>query len=398
MEITIGDIFNALRGEISRLNPAEIVIPTGLPDSEFLSGIPITRWDDWHFELTRCEQTVLRHFGVASLDGYGMRGFPLAVTVSGVILQYLQDTQPAALTQLVSLKSYQLSQFMNMDAVTRRNLEITETIRTGDIDGSLRQRSHHTVSQMGKRQIRQWTSSPLLEIDVIQNRQKWVALFLENGLLRTEFRTALKTVIDIERVTNRISSGQVLPRELVALRSSLQKIPSIRDLFGLPDSLILELINKIHLDTNTVEILVNAISEEPPATLQNIGVIRPGYSPELDNTIEASRHAREWISNLEKIEKERTGIKTLKVGYNKIFGYYIEITHANVEFVPSEYIRKQTLVNAERYITPEMKEYEALILNSEDQIHILELRLFKEICRGNIQINTKIIILFQMPR
>ena len=381
VEITIGDIFNALRGEISRLNPAEIVIPTGLPDSEFLSSIPVTRWDDWHFESSRCEQTVLRHFGVASLDGYGLRGSPLAVTVSGVILQYLQDTQPAALTQLVTLKSYQLSQFMNMDAVTRRNLEITETIRTGDVDGSLLGVLDHTVSPMGRRQIRQWTSSPLLEIDAIQHRQKWVALFLENGLLRTEFRAALKTVADIERVTNRISSGQVLPRELVALRSSLQKIPSIRNLFGSTDSLTLELINKIHLNTNTVEILVNAISEEPPATLQNIGVIRPGYSPELDNTIEASRHAREWIANLENIERERTGIKNLKVGYNKVFGYFIEITHSNNAAVPQEYIRKQTLVNAERYITPEMKEYETLVLNAESRIHEIENRLYKEIYR-----------------
>jgi DNA mismatch repair protein MutS len=167
----------------------------------------------------------------------------------------------------------------------------------------------------------------------------------------------------------------------VALRSSLQKLPSIRNLFGFTDPLILELINKIHLNTNAVEILVNAISEEPPATLQNIGVFRPGYSPELDNTIEASRHAREWIANLENIERERTGIKNLKVGYNKVFGYFIEITHSNIAAVPQEYIRKQTLVNAERYITPEMKEYETLILNAEGRIHEIENRLYKELCR-----------------
>ncbi len=379
-EITDGDIRGALRGEISRLDPAEVILSESFHENEIIQGYSVTRLPDWQFDSSRTEQTLLRHFGVASLDGFGLRSHPLAVIACGVILQYLQSTQQASLGQLTSLNTYQLSHFMALDSVTRRNLEIAETIRSGNEDGSLLGILDHTTSQMGKRLLRQWVGSPLLDIVGIQERQACVASFLEDSVLRAEFRAAIKPLVDLERVSNRISAGVALPRELIALRESLTNLPAIKKLFINGPAQLLSVSQGISAHVELLELLKESLSEEPPATLQNTGVIRTGFSTELDGIVDASKHAREWIANLESIERERTGIKTLKVGYNKVFGYFIEVTHSNAATVPAEYIRKQTLVNAERYITPEMKEYETLVLNAESRIHEVENRLYKEIC------------------
>jgi DNA mismatch repair protein MutS len=269
---------------------------------------------------------------------------------------------------------------MALDASTRRNLELTETIRQGEVQGSLLSILDHTVTPMGKRLVRQWVSKPLLDLDGIKRRQDSVAYFVDHGMLRAELRAALHPLADLERLTNRISSGHVLPRELIALRSTLGLVPKILALFSESSAPIQTILSSIHTNPDQLGLIETSIREDPPATLANTGIIQPGFSAELDHIIEASAHARDWIANLEAIERERTGIKTLKVGYNKVFGYYIEITHSNTSNAPADYIRKQTLVNAERYITPEMKEYEALVLNAEDRIHEIEVRLFKEIC------------------
>ena len=379
-EITEGDILGAIRGEISRLAPAEIIVSESFQENELIQGRSITRVEDWKFEPARAEQTLLRHFKVASLDGFGLRAWPLAAAACGAILQYLQSTQPNSLDQLTSLNTYQLHNYMTLDSVTRRNLEITETIRSADEKGSLLSVLDHTVSQMGKRLLRKWVSSPLLDIATIQERQSCVDSFLEYSLLRAEFRAALRPLVDLERVINRIAAGVALPRELVALRQSLAMLPAIKRLFEADHTQLAVLAQKIGAHNDLLVLLQESLNEDPPATLQNIGVIRTGFSAELDGIVEASRHAREWIADLESIERDRTGIKTLKVGYNKVFGYYIEVTHANTGTVPAEYIRKQTLVNAERYITPEMKEYETLVLNAESRIHEVENRLYKEVC------------------
>jgi DNA mismatch repair protein MutS len=270
---------------------------------------------------------------------------------------------------------------MMLDASTRRNLELTETIRRGETQGSLLSILDRTITPMGRRLIRQWVSKPLLDIPEIDARQNIVSYFLKEGLIRSELRDSLKKISDLERIMNRISAGIATPRELVALRTNLEKLPGIKGLIH-PDETVLQgLYSQFALCPELLDLVTRAIAEDPPATLQNTGVIRTGYSTELDNIIEMSRHAREWISNLENVERERTGIKTLKVGYNKVFGYYIEITNSNTSQAPAEYIRKQTLVNAERSITPEMKEYESLVLNAEERIHEIENRLFKELCR-----------------
>ncbi len=205
-------------------------------------------------------------------------------------------------------------------------------------------------------------------------------------MLRAELRASLKPLSDLERLTNRILSGHAQPRDLVAMRETLLCLPEVEQVLmgkgdaGNENSPSTSFLPSFENCAVELTLLQSAIDDDPPATLQNTGIIRPGYSPELDGVIEASRHARDWINNLELTERQRTGIKTLKVGYNKVFGYYIEISHGQAANAPPEYIRKQTLVNAERYITPEMKEYETLVLNAEERIREIELRLFREIC------------------
>ena len=389
-QFAVSDQSIELRTELMRLNPAEVLAPESLDLNSLFTG-HITRLPDWRFETGRCRETLLRQFEVQTLDGFGLKEFPLATQAAGVILQYLKETHPTALPLLNHVSSYSISEFMMLDASTRRNLELTETIRRGETQGSLLSILDQTVTPMGRRLIRQWVSKPLLDIRAIEARQEIVAYFLKEGLLRAEMREALNKISDLERIINRVSSGIANPRDLVALRSNLEKLPDLYALLKADEAVLTPLRAQFALCSTTLDLVSRAISEDPPATLQNTGVIRPGYSSELDNIIEMSRNAREWISNLENVERERTGIKSLKVGYNKVFGYYIEITNSYTQQAPDNYIRKQTLVNAERYITPEMKEYESLVLNAEEHIHDVESKLFKELCREIAGSSTEIL-------
>jgi len=424
-ELSGDDLATSLRAELVRLRPAEILHAEGFRLPDGTPGHPTT-WPSWRFEPGRCQEALLRHFQAGSLDGFGLRGLPLAVRAAGGILQYLTDTQASALSLLTSLSTYSLTEFMILDAAARRNLELTETIRQssergGQSKGSLLSVLDYTISPMGKRLVRQWVSKPLLDVERIRQRQAGVRAFFEHGMMRAGLRAALKPLADLERLTNRIVGGSALPRDLVALRETLKKLPGVvqalpqphpalpigkppmeredthpalpigkppmeREDTTLPNSQSAisnqqsTIFNPISLCLDELALLESALADDPPATLANVGVIRPGFSAELDGVVERSRHAREWIANLEPTERERTGIRSLKVGYNKVFGYFIEISHANTGLVPQEYIRKQTLVNAERYITPEMKEYETLVLNAEERIREIEARLFHEAC------------------
>jgi DNA mismatch repair protein MutS len=378
-EINAADISSAVRAEVMRLNPAEILHPEENLENNGLPGYA-TPWPAWRFEPARCEQVLRDHFGTASLDGYGLRGLPLATAAAGGILQYIQDTQPESLKLLSKLVTYQLNEFMTLDAATRRNLELTETIRGGDKTGALLGVLDHTITPMGSRLIYQWLSKPLLDVNQINQRLDGVSYFYTNGLERAELRQALKPLADLERLTQRISGGSAQPRDMVAMRSTLQHLPKIKNLLPEDTSALKTVVESLHLCADELQLIESALEDDPPATLKNVGVMRRGYSSELDEVLEKSKHAREWIANLESIERTRTGIKTLKVGYNKVFGYYLEVTKANTGMVPEEYIRKQTLVNAERYITPELKEYETLVLNATERIHEIEGRLFHEVC------------------
>lgn len=368
----------SLRAELTRLHPAEVLHP----DSQTLPNeitSHLTPWASWKFEPGKCTETLLTHFNSSTLDGFGLKPNSLSARAAGSLLQYIKETQPDALKLLTSLRTYHLSEFMTLDASTRRNLELDETLR-GERKGSLLGTLDLTITPMGKRLIHQWVSQPLLDVSKIQRRQLGVEYFFQQGMIRAEIRAALKPIADLERLVNRVIAGQAQPRDLVAMRGTLSALPQIVEVIeergkrkdaGLP---------KIDLLQAQLALLENAIDDDPPSTLQNTGVIRAGYSQELDSVIDASKHARDWIANLESVERGKTGIKTLKVGYNKVFGYYIEISRGAADKAPENYIRKQTLVNAERFITPEMKEYETLVLNAEERIKEIETRLFREAC------------------
>jgi DNA mismatch repair protein MutS len=390
-EIKTNEPENDFRTEIKRLNPAEILIQDTI---SFPNGFTnhVTHYPSWHFELARCEQNLKNHFNVSTLEGFGLKGYALAIQAGGAILDYLKDTQPAALKLLSSISVYAVSEFMNLDAATRRNLELTETIRNGQVEGSLLSVLDHTITPMGHRLIRQWVNKPLLNIPEINKRQENVSFFVQNGLLRAELNQLLKSIFDLERLTTRVITGHANPRDLVSIRSTLTILPEIKNLFSdsVPASLS-EVLNSIKSCSQELDLLKASINDEPPATLQNTGIIREGYANELDQVIQASQHARDWIDNLETIERDRTGIKNLKVGYNKVFGYFIEISKSNTKSAPDNYIRKQTLVNAERYITPELKEYETLVLNAEERIRDIEGRIFKQVCETLANSSKKIL-------
>ena len=383
VDITTGEFavtelpLEALRAELTRLHPAEILISDNQHLNDGIQGHK-TSYPAWRFEPGKCEETLLSHFKASTLQGFGIKGHGPSLRAAGAIIQYLRDTQPDSLSLLTSLRSYSINEFMTLDAATRRNLELDETLR-GERKGSLLGTLDQTVTPMGKRLIHQWVSQPLLSVERIRRRQNGVQYFFEDGMKRAELRAALKPLADLERLVNRVLAGYAQPRDLVAMRDTLSRLSAIISIIGQDESPTLP---KLEVADEECSLLQTSIDDDPPATLQNTGIIRPGYSQELDSVIEASQHARDWIDNLETIERERTGLKTLKVGYNKVFGYYIEISRGAADKAPSNYIRKQTLVNAERFITPEMKEYETLVLNAEDRIREIELRLFKETCAG----------------
>jgi len=368
----------ALRAELTRLHPAEILYPDTQILPEGING-HITSMPAWKFEPGKCNDVLLAQFKSSTLDGFGLKANSPSVRAAGAIIQYLKDTQPDALNLLTSLRSYSLNEFMTLDASTRRNLELDETLR-GERKGSLLGTLDATITPMGKRMIHQWVSQPLLSVERITKRQSGVEYFVQNGMVRAELRESLKPIADLERLINRVIAGQAQPRGLVAMRSTFGVLPNVAAALEEKGKKKETQLPAVDLLSEPLSLLQNAIDDDPPATLQNTGVIRTGYSAELDGVLDASKHAREWIANLEAVEREKTGLKTLKVGYNKVFGYYIEISRGAAEKAPEHYIRKQTLVNAERFITPEMKEYETLVLNAEERIKEIETRLFKEIC------------------
>jgi len=376
--------------ELARLDPRECLLPesdemlaegAGVRDLDLF----VTSYDAWRFELGNARQALLDHFEVASLAGFGCEGLPLATRAAGAIVQYLGQTQRAALAQFDGLRTYSTADFMTLDAATRRNLELTETIRGGERAGSLLGVLDATVTAMGGRLLRQWINRPLLDINKLQERLNAVERLFDDGFLRAEVIAQLKRLADLERLANRAVSGIAGPRDLLGIRKSLETVPALRSLLGQgegdtgADHTLARLSRLLDPCEEVVSLIAEAVADDPPPSLAGGGVIRPGYSAELDNVLLAARDAKEWVADLERTEQKRTGISSLKVGFNKVFGYYLEITKANLDRVPDEYIRKQTLVNAERFITPELKEYESLILNAEERIAEIEARLFREV-------------------
>jgi DNA mismatch repair protein MutS len=405
-----GELEQALQEELDRLQPAELLLPgededgwggngsgqaeSVLPSARYeslnVSGhaqYPITSTPAHDWVLDTARSRLLKHFSASSLEAYGCARMPLAIKAAGALLAYVGINNKSALNQLTRLVTYSTEQYMTLDPHTRRNLEIAEGPGGEKKRNSLMWVLDETRTPMGSRLLGRWLGQPLLDLGRLNARLDAVEAFVLDTVLRVELRTLLKDLPDLERLVARAVQGTSGPKEIVALKTAVDRLPGIRQLLvGVSESegprkVLVSLVNRIQVCDDISDLIGRAIADDPPALLGTGDAIRAGFSPELDTLRSASRDAKGWIAGLESGEKERTGIKSLKVGYNKVFGYYIEVSHANAEAVPSDYIRKQTLVGAERYVTPELKEYENLILNAQERLVELERAAFGQVLR-----------------
>ena len=374
-----------LADELARLNPSEVLLPESMrtereDEIERLrqeTRAMITFRPDWAFGRDAARKTVLEHFGVKTLDGFGCESLGPALSAAGATLQYLQETQKIPLGHIRRLKRFSDDDRVALDRPTRISLELIRTMREGESRGTLFWLLDKTATPMGGRLLKEWLIGPLRSREDILTRQDGVEEFFRDRSLRRRVRDALKTVYDIERLTARVATGRANARDLVALRRSLEPLPALKEELAAGNTVRLRAVAE---GLDPVEeartLIAAAVAPEPPATLKEGGLIRTGYSAELDELRSIQRDGKSWIARFQAQESKRTNIPTLKVGYNKVFGYYIEVTHAHAEKIPAEYVRKQTLKNAERYITPELKEYETRVLTAEDRARELEYDLF----------------------
>ena len=369
-----------VRTELERLKPSEVIIAqeTAIPEPG-ISPAP-TRVDNYWFEGEVTRQTLLDHFGVTTLDGFGCAHLPLAVRAAGAIIHYLEETQKGALGQLTGLSTYSTDSFMSLDDRAQSNLEISRSAG-GAYKGSLLSIIDQTKTAMGGRLLRRWLSQPLLEIKELTLRQDAIAWFVESSLARAKLIALFSQIADIERLINRTAGGSALPTELIALRRSLETLPAILETLGSSGAGIDWLKSNLKPMPDVVELIARALVDEPSNSVGEGTVIRAGFSEELDHVRSVSSNARQYLAGMERAEQEKTGIKSLRIGYNRVFGYYIEVSKSNLPQVPATYIRKQTLTNGERFFTPELKDYESTILNARERIDELETSLFQQICR-----------------
>ncbi|PZC49051.1 MAG: DNA mismatch repair protein MutS [Chloroflexi bacterium] len=369
--------------EMDRLSPSEIVVPEGSATPLGEIGAPVTPMNPLDFDAEDAPQAVLDHFGATSLEPYGCQDQPLAARAAGAIVAYLKETQKTSLPLLTSLRTYSTTRFMTLDAQTRRNLELFQAGRWGGSDHTLLSVLDATRTPMGARLVRRWLGQPLLDLEALNERLEGVAFFHAQGILRQQALDTLSSVSDLERLVNRITGGNANPREVASLRRGLEAVPKLLELLGSvanQDALGAQ-ISDLNPCEDVAQLIASSLTDEPTAPLGEGRVIREGFSEELDEFRYLTRNAREYIAGLERKERERTGIKNLRVGYNRVFGYYIEVSNSNQHLVPDDFIRRQTLVNGERFITPELKEAESRILNAQERLSELETSLFRQMCR-----------------
>ena len=362
------------------------------PLAKLLTGIAghVTPYDARYFTQDDARHRLLAHFEVASLEGFGCAHLPLAIRAAGAVLAYLQETQRGLLHQLTSLETYFTSTFMTLDPYTRRNLELFESGRSGSVKGSLLWVLDKTRSPMGGRLLRRWIGQPLLDLPILQHRQQVISELLDEPLMQAKLAEALKKTGDIERLINRVRQRIATPRDLVTLAAGLRAAIAVRGCLPADAEqqklALAHIMERLADNADIINLIESAIVDEPPLSTAEGGVIRSGFSSELDQIKHASQDGQEWIARMEQRERKRTGISNLKVGYNKVSGYYIEVTNSNLSRVPADYIRKQTLSTGERYITADLKEYETLILNAQERISKLEGELFAQL-RADIAIH-----------
>lgn len=390
-EINAGEMTGAgcrekLLNELVKIKAREILINEYLLEDPFLEEMKTScdgfysELNDGYFGENAAESAVLRQFGVQSLKGIGIDEMPLAVKALGGLLTYLFETQKHSLMHFAYLNIYDTSNHMSLDKSTLKNLELTETLFDKKVQGSLLGVLDKTNTAMGSRKMKQWLREPLNQLSEIQNRLDAVEILTDEVLMRNDLREAMKNVYDLERLAGRVACGNANGKDLMALKSSISVIPEIKnELMDCENPLLHTLETSMDALREIYELVERAVVEDPPFVIKEGGLIKEGYSQDLDDIKHSIKDGQVWIATLEGKERERTGIKNLKVGFNKVFGYYIEVTKSNYDMVPDNYIRKQTLVNCERFITPELKEVESIVLNAETKINQMEYELFLEI-------------------
>lgn len=389
-QIDGADAVQKVYEELYRLQPAEIIVAEDAAAVKEVAAVVnrigntrtpvISPFRSYAFTLPKATQVLLKHFQVSALDSFGCAHLPAATCAAGALLAFVDETQKRTLSHISRLVTYNLHNFMPLDPATRRNLELTETIRGGRRQGSLLSVLDQTQTAIGGRTLRHWIESPLVDSQAINRRLEGVAELVDNQPACSELRQALAAIYDLERLASRIAYGVVNARELQALAQSCTHLPriiAIMEQFQAP--ILVDLGAEIDPLTDVVELIASSIVDDPPINLREGGLIKPGFNAELDELRLKAKEGKNWISSLQQRERERTGIKSLKVGYNKVFGYYIEVTRSNLEAVPDDYIRKQTLANAERFITPELKEWESVVLGAQERIQDLEYDLFIQV-------------------
>ena len=389
LELSAGSFFASdvpkarLRDELARLAPAEVLVP----DAEHKAFIDVllrltkqptmAQRPDWNFDPLTSRGTLLKHFNVGTLAGFGFDDHQPCVIAAGALMIYAQEMVKAHLAHVSRLQPYHGSKVLQLDEVTRRSLELTRTLREGGREGSLLSALDRTATTMGARLLNDWLLAPLTEKDAIEARLDAVEELTGDTTLRDDLRKAFKDICDLQRLTSRVSTGRASPRDLAGIARTLRFLPTVKaKLTARKSSLLNQLEAQIELCPELRKLLDSALTDDPPMNAKDGGVIRPGYDMQLDELRQIARGGKEWIARFQAQEIGRTGIHSLKVGFTKVFGYYIEITHTHSTKIPADYIRKQTLKNAERYITPELKEYEEKVLSAEEKAQNRENELF----------------------
>ena len=393
-DITTGDCFlteldkpQKLLDEINKFTPAEIIcnesfLMSGVDTDDLKNrlGICIFSLDAWYFDDELCRRTLREHFHVNGLEGLGISDFDSGIIASGALFLYLRETQKTALSHMTTIRPYAADKFMLIDSSSRRNLELVETLREKQKRGSLLWVLDKTKTAMGARTLRAYVEQPLIDEEEIEKRLTALEELNEKAMLRDEIREYLIPVYDLERLISRISYQSANPRDMISFASSLEMIPYIKQILEEFQSPLLKQINEDMDSLSDITALIKkAITDEPPLAQKEGGIIREGYNDDVDKFRRSRTDGKKWLSELEAKERERTGIKSLKIKYNRVFGYSLEVTNTFRDQVPDNYIRKQTLTNAERYITQELKELEDLILGAEDKLYALEYELFCDV-------------------
>ena len=372
-----------IEDEVSRFEPREIVLPSGLKENlhyaEVLSGYYLTFQDNWSFDYPDAYRTLTNHFRVSSLDGFGCEGVTAGISAAGALLDYLKSTLKES-PDFKKITSFRQTANMFLDAATQRNLELTHSLKDGTREGTLLWALDETLTPMGGRMLRNALLRPLTDSAQIRVRHDALELLLEDFELLETLRTGLRKIQDLERLASRVSSGKANGRDLVAIKISLADIPRLKKaLSASREPYLTSLADEIAESTLLRDLIAKSIVDSPPLSIRDGGIIRDRFNAEIDELRTLSSRGKDFIAEMESRERKRTNINSLKVGYNRVFGYYIEITKANLDMVPADYIRKQTLVGGERFITPELKEYENKILGSEERLKSLEHEVFDQI-------------------